>query len=70
MPAANANALRLLLQTCSYMNEQAAVNEMDSQALAEVGAQAGGWLTVAVLAVSCSQLLSVAVLYIIDCIML
>jgi hypothetical protein len=37
MPPANANALRLLVQTCSYMNEQAAVNEMDSQALAEVG---------------------------------
>jgi hypothetical protein len=40
MPPANANTLRLLVQTCSYMNEQAALNEMDSQALAEVGALA------------------------------
>jgi hypothetical protein len=40
MPPANANTLRLLVQTCSYMNEQAAMNEMDSQALAEVGALA------------------------------
>ena len=37
MPLANANALRLLMQTCCYMNEQAALNEMDSQALSEVG---------------------------------
>jgi hypothetical protein len=40
MPPANANTLRLLVQTCSYMNEQAAINEMDSQALAEVSAAA------------------------------
>jgi hypothetical protein len=40
MPPANANTLRLLVQTCAYMNEQAAINEMDSQALAEVRAAA------------------------------
>ncbi|KAF6259420.1 Rho GTPase activation protein [Scenedesmus sp. NREL 46B-D3] len=43
MPPANANALRLLVQTCSYMNEQAAVNEMDSQALAEALAPVLAW---------------------------
>ncbi|WIA30663.1 hypothetical protein OEZ86_000737 [Tetradesmus obliquus] len=43
MPPANANALRLLMQTCCYMNEQAALNEMDSQALAEVLAPVLAW---------------------------
>lgn len=43
LPAANAGALRLIMQTCSYINEQAAVNEMDSQALAEVLAHVVAW---------------------------
>eukprot|EP00882_Tetradesmus_deserticola_P018635 GHRQ01020015.1.p1 GENE.GHRQ01020015.1~~GHRQ01020015.1.p1 ORF type:complete len:336 (+),score=135.28 GHRQ01020015.1:1058-2065(+) len=43
MPPANGNTLRLLMQTCSHMNEQAAVNEMDSQALAEVLAPVLAW---------------------------
>jgi hypothetical protein len=36
LPPANANTLQLLLQTCHYINEHAATNEMDAQALAEV----------------------------------
>lgn len=43
LPAANAGALRLIMQTCSYVNEHAAVNEMDAQALAEVLAHAVAW---------------------------
>eukprot|EP00879_Flechtneria_rotunda_P022379 GHRR01023614.1.p1 GENE.GHRR01023614.1~~GHRR01023614.1.p1 ORF type:complete len:340 (+),score=135.49 GHRR01023614.1:555-1574(+) len=43
LPAANAWTLRLLMQTCHYINEQAATNEMDSQALAEVLAPCLAW---------------------------
>eukprot|EP00878_Enallax_costatus_P044948 GHUV01053756.1.p1 GENE.GHUV01053756.1~~GHUV01053756.1.p1 ORF type:complete len:292 (+),score=104.51 GHUV01053756.1:154-1029(+) len=43
LPAANVGVLRLIMQTCSYINEQAAVNEMDSQALAEVLAHVVAW---------------------------
>lgn len=43
LPPANAGALSLIIQTCSLINEQAAVNEMDSQALAEVLAHVVAW---------------------------
>jgi len=43
MPAANLNVLRLLLELCSFINTQSAVNEMDALALAEVLAPCVAW---------------------------
>ena len=43
MPAANLNVLRLLLELCSFINTQSAVNEMDALALAEVLAPCMAW---------------------------
>lgn len=43
LPAANANTLRLLIETCAHVNAQAAANEMDAQALAETLAPCVAW---------------------------
>lgn len=43
LPHANANVLKVLLQLCYYISEQAAANEMDALALAEVLAPCVAW---------------------------